>query len=336
MQTFSVNNFLQPSATARNKLAQRLLRVEARDELPITLRHERIYILPTKRGLAFFAVIAVMLVASMNFGLNLGYALSFIFIGLIASCLLSTYLNLAQLQFTCAHAADCHACSPQNFSVTLRDPLQRQRHSITVTNADGIADTIDLKPGAEANITLQLVPKNRGTHALGRLTISSNFPLGLWRGWGYMHTPVSAYVYPNPETPCPDFAPQKTSTGEMISALTPDREFAELKQYQQTDSPGAVAWKSVARGAGWYSKHFDAEQRAIDLKLRWQDTPSDQNIEQRLSRLCAWILEAEKRSQHYAFELPGISRSANSGLDHQQRCLRDLASYQFEPGDTHA
>jgi len=68
-----------------NRVKQRLFRTKPQDSLPLTLKHERIYILPSARGMAFIGVIAIMLLASINYGLNLGYALCFILIGLFSN-----------------------------------------------------------------------------------------------------------------------------------------------------------------------------------------------------------------------------------------------------------
>src|SRR5258708_15883390 len=88
------------SATARSWIArwrQRLWRIDAADRGPIVLRHRRIYILPTRRGLAMIATLAIMLLTSMNYALSLGHALTFLVAGLVAAALLHTYRNLARI-----------------------------------------------------------------------------------------------------------------------------------------------------------------------------------------------------------------------------------------------
>ncbi len=309
------------------RFAQRMFRVDPNDTLPVTLHHERIYILPSKRGLAFFGVVAVMLIASMNYGLNMGYALSFILIGLFASCLLSTYTNIAKLQMATVSATDAFVGEAMEFDLTLREKNQRYRRSITVADSSGAKDTIDLQPGASAVATLQRNDGKRGVHTLGRVTISSDFPLGLWRGWGYIHTRATTCVYPRPETPGCVFVEQLQSDAGPIANQTNEREFKELKPYQKTDSPGSVAWKTVARGAGWFTKDFESHSTTEDLVLRWQDTPSTLDIEQRLSRLSRWILDAEKLTTDYALELPTRFVAASQGLEHKKKCLRQLAVF---------
>ena len=64
---------------------QRLWRLAPADRAPIVLRHRRIYILPTRRGLALIATLAIMLLTSMNYSLSLGHALTFLVAGLVAS-----------------------------------------------------------------------------------------------------------------------------------------------------------------------------------------------------------------------------------------------------------
>src|SRR5437764_1154959 len=73
---------------------QRLWRLAPADRGPIVLRHRRIYILPTRRGLALIATLAIMLLTSMNYSLSLGHALTFVVAGLVAAALLQTYRNL--------------------------------------------------------------------------------------------------------------------------------------------------------------------------------------------------------------------------------------------------
>src|SRR5258706_8920123 len=74
---------------------QRLWRMAPADRGPVVLRHRRIYILPTRRGLALIATLAIMLLTSMNYSLSLGHALTFLVAGLVAAALLQTYRNLA-------------------------------------------------------------------------------------------------------------------------------------------------------------------------------------------------------------------------------------------------
>ena len=187
------------------RIAQRIFRSSAKDTLPLTFRHERIYILPSSRGMAFICVIAIMLMASINYSLNLGYALCFILIGLFASCLLATYKNLVKIKFVSVNSRDTFEGNDLTYKIRVSEEAKKHRSSISLTNND--SNTIfDVQSLGIAEAILTVTDTKRGIHALGRLTVSSDFPLGLWRGWGYLHTPVHAHIYPRPESPPADFA----------------------------------------------------------------------------------------------------------------------------------
>lgn len=316
-------------AHPRTRFRQRMFRVDAHDTLPITLRHERIYILPTQRGLSFICVVMVMLLASMNYGLNLGYALSFIMVGLFASCLLSTYLNLTQLRIQNIFTTDTFAKDPLEFAVTLAEDRNRSRHSIRVA-AEGSSDQIDIRSNTSASATLRILDSRRGLFKLGRITISSDFPLGLWRGWGYVHVPVETYVYPAAESPTPELPIQNATAGDKKNIQQDEKEFSQLKPYQPTDTLTSVAWKQVARGSGWYSKEFEPSQTSSSTAIRWRDTSNQSGVEQRLSRMSAWVMTAQAQNAPYSMEMPGTTTKMLSGAEHKQKCLRTLATFSLE------
>ena len=61
--------------------------------------------------------------------------------------------------------------------------------------------------------------------------------------------------------------------------------------------------------------------------LDWQAT-AGLDAEQRLSRLCAWVLAADRSGQPWALHLPGVQRDADSGPHHRRRCLDTLAEWR--------
>ena len=311
-----------------SRIGQRLFRSGAEDTLPLTIRHERIYILPTTRGLAFLCVLAIMLMASINYGLNLGYALCFILIGLFFSCLLSTYKNLIGIRFELVAVEDTYHGSPLQYHIKLSEQKKRHRCSVSISTEDA-NDTFDISANGSVDARLQIKKTKRGVHSLGRLTLSSDFPLGLWRGWGYVHTPAKSYVYPKPEQPVVGYAGcNEINNGSPAKQIT-EQEYAGLKPYENTDSPSRIAWKKVASGAGWYSKQFESLSEQSELAIRWADTPATLNVEERLSRLCSWVNLAIEDNSSFTFELPGTGTTIrSSSREHGLDCLRALATYQ--------
>src|SRR6266404_2515813 len=115
---------------------QRLWRIDAADRGPIVLRHRRIYILPTRRGLALIATLTIMLLTSMNYALSLGHALTFMVAGLVAAALLQTYRNLAGIAASPLAAGEAFAGGEVAFTLSLAN-AGAARQAIVVTPRSG-------------------------------------------------------------------------------------------------------------------------------------------------------------------------------------------------------
>jgi uncharacterized protein (DUF58 family) len=163
---------------------------------------------------------------------------------------------------------------------------------------------------------------------LGRITLSSDYPLGLWRGWAYVHFPLSGIVFPAPE---PEPPPLPAGTGghdQGAVARGGDADLAGLREYVHGDAPQRVAWKAVARGAGWYTKQFEGSAGGGPADLSWHATPAGAPTEDRLARLAAWVLAAERAARPFGLTLPGVALPARQGRDHRRAALTALALYE--------
>src|SRR5438477_543525 len=198
------------TATSVQSLArrwrQRMWRLDAADRGPIVLRHHRIYILPTRRGLALIATLAIMLLTSMNYALSLGHALTFLVAGLVAAALLQTYRNLAGIAASPLAAGEAFAGGEIAFTLALAN-AGAARQAIVVTPRSGRSVSVDLPTAATRHVQLMVPALCRGRLVLGRVTLSTDFPLGLWRGWAYVHFPATGIVYPAPEASAPHLPP---------------------------------------------------------------------------------------------------------------------------------
>jgi uncharacterized protein (DUF58 family) len=308
---------------------QRLWRLDAADRGPIVLRHRRIYILPTRRGLALIATLAIMLLTSMNYSLSLGHALTFLVAGLVASALLQTYRNLAGIAASPLAAGEAFAGGQVAFTLSLAN-AGAARQAIVVTSRSGGSVSVDLLAAATRQVQLTVPAPRRGRLALGRVTLSTDFPLGLWRGWAYVHFPVTGIVYPAPEAPAPPLPPGLQGSDFRRSARAADAELAGLREYHPGDPLNRIAWKAVARGAGWYTKQFEGTGGSGTLELHWAELPSGLGTEARLSRLAAWILAAEREARAFGLTLPGVDLPAGSGAGHRRAALCALALFPPE------
>jgi uncharacterized protein (DUF58 family) len=305
---------------------QRLWRLDAGDRGSVVLRHRRIYILPTRRGLALIATLAIMLLTSMNYSLSLGHALTFLVAGLVAAALLQTYRNLAGIAISPLAAGEAFAGSAIGFTLSLAN-AGGERRGVVVTPRSGASVRVDLPAGATRPVQFSVPAPTRGRVALGRVTISTDFPLGLWRGWAYVHFPVTGIVYPAPEVPPRLLPPGLEGVDVRRSTRANDAELAGLRDYHPGDPLNRIAWKAVARGAGWYTKQFEGTGGGGTLEFTWSELPPGLGVELRLSRLSAWILAAEREARAFGLTLPGTDLPAGSGAGHRRAALTALALF---------
>ena len=294
--------------SSRERVTQRFFRRRPQDSLPLTLTHDRVYILPTRRGWAFLLSLLLMLVASMNYALGLGYALCFLLCGLFSSALLATYRNLAGISLT--RIAPQSACVGEQivFTLTLQNPGKQVARMIRIRNhAENETLIAEIPGNAEVTTDIKQTALSRGWQKCGRLTFTSDYPLGLWYSWGYMHVPAEALVYASPETNPPVFESKSTDTDNDASPSTrgdssgiPDA----MREYVAGDSPSLINWKASARGNGMYTREFADNASSDTIALKWTETALLEDNDLRVARLSAWIVACAEKGIDWTLQLP--------------------------------
>ena len=312
------------------RMRQRAFRVAPADHEPVVLRHSRIYILPTRRGFAIMATVATMLVASLNYALSLGVGVAFLLAGLLAAALLHTFRNLAGIEVTPLSAGEAFAGGHVAFTLSLHGgALARSAVTLKAAGADASGD---VPAGAALTVRLNASAPQRGRLPLGRVTLSSDFPLGLWRGWAYVHFPLAGIVYPAVEIGAPPLPHGMSGPDATAAGRSADADLAGLREFQHGDPPQRIAWKAVARGAGWFTKEFDGAGAGGPVMLSWNALPVSLDCEARLSRLAAWVMAAERAARPFALSVPGTSLPGAQGREHRHSALRALALFPPEIG----
>jgi uncharacterized protein (DUF58 family) len=326
LTTPGIAGFPAHARSWKERVRQRLWRLAPGDAKRVVLRHSRIYILPTPRGVALIATLAIMLLTAMNYALSLGYALTFLAGGMVAAALLATFRNLVGIAASPLGAGETFAGGELEFTISLASG-SRQRIGITVAGRQGWTSSVDLPPGATRPIAISVPAPRRGRQGLGRISVSSDFPLGIWRGWAYVHFPLTGTVFPTPETGAPPLPPGRHGSFVGRSSRLADTELAGLREYERGDAQNRIAWKAVARGAGWYSKQFEGTGGGGTLELHWADMPASADTETRLSRFTTWILAAERAARPFSLHIPETALAAGQGAAHRRAALSALALF---------
>ena len=224
--------------------------------------------MPTRRGAAFIATIVIMLLMSLNDALSLGFVVTFLLSGLVAAALLHAFRNLAGLEIRSLSAGETFAGSELPFTLVLAG-AGTSRTAVTLATRDGVAVDVDVIPADGAvTVTVGLPVPRRGRYPLGRITLSSDYPLGLWHAWAYVHFPLAGIAFPAPERDAPPLPAGATGDDAGATARGDTADLAGLRGYQTGDPMQRIAWKAVARGAGWHTKLFEGRERRRHARSR--------------------------------------------------------------------
>lgn len=316
-----------PGASALRRGADRwLFRIGPPEHGPIRLGQRRIYVLPTAAGMSFAAALMVMLLASINYNLSLGYGLVFLLGGVATASIVHAFRNLLGLAVRVGRCAPAFAGEAAGFRLLVNNPRSARRPALRL-RAHGETTAFALAPAQEADVLLACPSRTRGPLALGRTVIETDWPLGLIRAWSVIVPDAVCIIYPAPETTPPPLPGHGAGEGEAgPQPRIGDDDFAGLRAHRAADSPRHVAWKALARGAPLLTKQYVAAQGA-EVLLDWSSLPTALDDERRLSRLTAWVLQAERTGRRYALQLPGRVIGPGHGMEHRDRCLRALALF---------
>lgn len=302
---------------------QRFLVGEGPEDAPIFLAQRRVYILPSKMGIYFAAMMLVMLLGAVNYNNSLAYALTFLLASIFFIAILHTYRNLLHLRIDLDPTAAVFCGETAQVPVSLDNRSNAARYAVKLWLRDQAHITVDV-PGDEIQrYHVPLKTTQRGLHKMPRLTLETSYPLGMFRAWAYAQRTAQYWVYPTP-----DQRHRLPSEPSAQQNLQGDRgkgadDFAGLRNYHAGDSLRHVHWKTVARGQGMHVKQFGGD-KASELWLDWDSLPQ-LDTEARLSRLTRWVLDAEKAQLIYGLRLPDAHIPLGTGLAHQQQCLQALA-----------
>jgi uncharacterized protein (DUF58 family) len=324
-------------------------RMPRQDQIRLTQRN--LYILPTRAGWSFAAVVLVLLLASINEQLNLGYALAFLLGGAGMAALYQTHGNLQGVSLKLQSLHSVHAGEVLRLSVALSNQhrrlgrfglqisvnnrgMQRQTHRADSTHH------LELAPGSEGCVEVDVCATQRGWLNLPRLTIETRYPLGLFRAWAFWRPQSRVLIWPalDPHAaPLSEVLALESSNLQTHAPMARDADMPEgLRDHRRGDPLHWVAWKKSSRAlvnGGNLVSREPAGGRTSDLWLDYDLSPGMQGLhsEARLSRLASWLIHAEQEASGkgpaYGLRLPSMATSCGNGPHHLRHCLDALATW---------
>lgn len=311
------------AALARARMAAWVRRRQGADALPVTLARRRLYILPTRAGMAFGLLWILMLLAGLNYGNSLALFFTFLLAGFALVAMNDCHRNLLGVALVSVSAPAVFARSAGALQLTLENRAARARPGVQAALDDGPLIGVDLAARGRRRLELPLVPARRGVVRIDRLRLTSSHPFGLFRTWTWVHLPIEVLVYPHPSGSLPRPITSGSHPGESSRGASGLDEWLGLRPFRDGDSPRQVDWKAYAREAPLLVKEYSPAGSDLCLfdfaQLRIPD------VEARLSQLARWVVDAEGGGERYGLTLPGVQIAPNRGPEHRHRCLAALA-----------
>ncbi|MCW5636650.1 MAG: DUF58 domain-containing protein [Rubrivivax sp.] len=303
-----------------------------------TLGQRNIYILPTRAGFTFALTLVVMLLAAINYQLNLGFALTFALAGAGIVSMHLTHGNLRGLTLHLRPPASVFAGDAALLEVVITNP-GRTRHGLALRFEDGRAAApaaspadargahvwCDVSAGGQQATHLALVPPARGWHAVPTLVVETVFPFGLFRAWTVWRPAGRVLAWPRPEEGAPPLPTSAAVAGAESSQrrAADGGEFDGVRPWKRGDTMRQVVWKKVARSNELVSRET-AGSGSREVWLDWQHTAAS-GTEPRLARLAAWVLAADRAGLPYGLRLPGLELAPAAGMPQRIGALDMLA-----------
>lgn len=302
-----------------------------------TLHYRNLYVLPSPAGCMLALTLLVLLIASINFQLNLGYLLTFLLLG---SALMSVWMghsNARGLQLHLGSLPPVFQGERATVTVHLTAPAHQQRPryalALALNRAQGEMAWVHADVTAQHASTVQLgsVPHQRGWHRLPRLVLETRYPLGIFRIWSYWQPQEQILVYPAPETPMPPIHHSEHDLpGKAPPLQSGHSEHDGVRIYQRGDALRTIVWKkaatALASGSGDLVVRSGHTHQTNSL---WLDARATglADPEAQISRLTAWVLHAHAQQWEWGLRLPsGHFIPPMQGEAHLQACLTALAT----------
>jgi uncharacterized protein (DUF58 family) len=311
----------------RKRIAVWIKRRQGTDALPLTLQRRRLYILPTRAGLGFGVLLALMLAAGLNYANSLALFLTFLMGGFALVAMQLCHRNLLGTGLYAAHAAPTFAQRSGTLQLTLINESAQPRFRIESGLGYEATQTTSLGRGRQ-HLEIPVAAPKRGLVKIERLRLTTSHPFGLFRTWTWVHAPIQMLVYPRAHGAAPMPSQKGRKSGNRSQGHAGADEWQGLRPFRDGDSPRQVDWKAYAREAPLLVKEYSS--MGSELRVFGFDSLPTLSTEARLEQVARWIVDAEDNGDRYGLEIPGTTIAPDRGTEHRHRCLAALALYEID------
>ncbi len=288
------------------------------------------FIYPTAGFAGLLFVLGAMWYAASSQNNAAVYLLFFAVTAVFLVSIPHTLINLAGVTVTLESVQPAFAGQEVSLPLEIMNDSRATRHGIelTLSGSDRAHQRIDYIPAHKAaRVTLRFPARQRGEYKAGTLCLTSAYPLGFIRFLKKFSSSQTYIVYPRPagEVRLPSsFVWQRD--GRPLTEFGEGDDFAGQRAYVPGESQRHIDWRAVARGQPLMTKQFTAEAEGV-VYLDFSALHFA-NVEERLSQLALWVIEAERAGRPYGLRLARIEIPPAVGQSHFHQCLRALSLFE--------
>jgi len=269
----------------------------------------------------FSAVVVILLfglfMEAYMHDFNLVYITLFFVFSLAFSAGPIGVLNLGHLEASFIHVSRLFAHQEGKIPLRIYNTSTATSWSVTVHDKHNTLPLPKLKGKASKTLQFPITPTKRGTFTYGDFYFESKYPLSTARLTKQIAKNYAGLVYPAPKgkSLASFLQEEETHYGE-------EKEFDGLRAYDGSQRLSHIHWAAVAKGE-MAVKIFSKETQTPKLIFDFRSSGS--NDEARLSQLCLWVLECEKKHLPFTIQMP--RKKLNSAKESIDDILQTLAKY---------
>ena len=281
----------------------------------------QIYSRIDQHATAFSAVVVALLfglfLEAYMHDFNLVYITLFFIFSLAFSAGPIGILNLGHLEAKYLRSGRLFALHEGHISIEIFNNSATTSWSVTLHDENTSVPLEQIKGDTSKILQLPVMPNKRGTFIHQNAYLESKYPLSTVRLVMKIKEYYECIVYPEPKgLPLESFLRQEeTYYGE-------EKEFDGLREYDGSQKLSHIHWASVAKGE-ISVKVFSKETQTPKLIFNFYTVAKED--EARLSQLCLWVLECEKKNLPFVIQMP--NKLLNSTKESIDVILETLARY---------
>src|SRR5690606_38452879 len=162
----------------------------------VAIGRSRIYILPTRFGVALAALTFAMLLGSLNYAASLGFFLTFLLASTGLVTMLHCHNNLLKTVVRFAGAQPVFAGETAQVRIALENTSQAGRSELSARRAGSATAPVDVAPDSIEAVHTSAHAPRRGWPELGRFSVATHHPGRLFRAWTWLNMDARCLVYP--------------------------------------------------------------------------------------------------------------------------------------------